>query len=177
MTSMRELIDGICRTVAEADAAMESGAFAACGAALSDAEAALREQIQQDTKPAILKLQRLLMDGKPLSRDDRELLRLWIISDAEWYLKHENDFEAWRKDLQRISRELEALRGAALTPQSASHARALLHEAVRLAADIGHFLEYRERVHLFDDSTKELDADERKILLQVLQQKRTSALS
>ena len=176
MDNLRELSEQIASAVANADQAMESGAFNKCGAILSDAENALREEIQRQTMAEMQQVRRKLQRGEPLAPKEKGLLRLWIVGDAEWYVKKEHDFKDWRQELKRIAQEVSAKREAALTPATAASLRALLHDAARVTADICHYLEYRERMAMFEDSTKEIDSEERRVLLEIIDTKSASEL-
>lgn len=131
----------------------------------------MREQIQKDTAAQVRKIMQALKSRKPLSADDKDILRLWIVGDAEDYVKMENNFEDWKTELRRAVGEAVSLAEKDLPATGVSRLRGLLQDATGVVNNIFNFAEQRERVGKFLDSTAEIDDEEREILYRLLEQK------
>jgi hypothetical protein len=136
---------------------------------LNDFEAACRE-VQQDlwADQAQAAIQRL-RDGDPLGDADREVIRAFLVSDAEYYLKLENDFDNWIAELHRLLGDI-ASRIGNLNRDSVAELRGVLKDAIRLVPDIRNYLEERERVNRCKAAMEDLDSDSRKLLARILEQ-------
>jgi len=62
-------------------------------------------------------------------------------------------------------------RNSPVTTPTAFRLRALLRDGIRVAWDIQHYLEHKERVEKFAEATHILDEDERATLVDILQHK------
>ena len=117
---------------------------------------------------------RRLEKGEPLNETDQELIRTFLVSDAQAYLKHENNFNDWVRELERLIESLEK-RAHTVDRQSVADLRGLLKDAIRLVPDIRNYLDEQRRVEKFEQSLQTLDKDARKMLLRLLKdQLRTS---
>lgn len=141
---------------------------------LDGMEVQLREKMQaltrQDLEAVINKLQK----RESLSLQDMELIKLWIVGDAEHYIKMENNFNDWMTEIQRLMEELARQESAACDLKWCAMTRALLLDAIRVMGDVFFFLQQKERVGNFADSTAELDDSEREILINILSGKAAS---
>lgn len=152
-----------------------SGAYAKLASLLSNAEAESREALQAITKDDMQRIIVKLQGTETISPHDHQLIRAWLVGDAETYTKVENNLGDWLTELQRLVDEIGTMANSRLTLETALHLRALLRDAMRTAWDVHHYLEHTERVARFDDSTRELDTEARKTLQDILQRKMRSA--
>lgn len=157
-----------------AEQAGTAGSYAKVADALSTFETQIREHIQETTKAEIQALTERLRTGAALTSEELALLRLWVVGDAEHYIKFENNFGDWLSELKRVVGEIGRLPEASDSVQNAFQLRALLRDGIRVAWDIYHYLEHKERIDAFDGATHELDQDERKTLVSILQHKLSS---
>jgi hypothetical protein len=67
----------------------------ALSSALSRLSDELGEQIQAATAAQVTPLISLLKADGPIEAKELGLIRLWLVGDAEYYVKTENDFPAW----------------------------------------------------------------------------------
>jgi len=111
---------------------------------------------------------RRLEKGDPLNEADYELIRTFLVSDADSYLKHENNYQDWVGELERLIADLDR-RVEMVDRQSIADLRGVLKDAIRLVPDIRNYLDEQRRVERFEQSLKSLDADARKMLLRLLQ--------
>ena len=85
--------------------AMSSEAFQRSAATLSRARVGVRESLQAITSPEILTVLDRLRAGATPSQDDLDAVWLWIVGDAESYVRQENISPGQRIDcLARITK-------------------------------------------------------------------------
>ena len=136
-------------------------------------EAMIRE-LQQDmwsneAKATIKRLEK----NQPLTEADRDVIRTFIVSDAEHYLAQENDFHNWLRELHRLLDEL-ARRAHVVDRGSIGDLRGVMKDAVRLIPDIRNYLEEQRRVDRFDLAQTDLDTQSRTMLARILKEQLTS---
>ena len=136
-----------------------------------DLGAYLREQIQQMTRADITKVIDKLKNGLTITPQDKEQIKLWIVGDADYYVKMENNFQDWKNELERLMGAINKCEGATEDVKTALKLRALLRDGARVLSNIFYFVEQRQRVAAFNDSSDEIDAQERAILIRILEQK------
>lgn len=159
----------------DADKAGDPGSYARLATILSELEAQSREYVQEATKSEINRVIKKLGSTQPLTGEEHELIKTWLVGDAEYYTKLENNFGDWLSELKRLTDEIEKTGGATSDFKTALHLQALLKDAIRTTWDIYHYLEHKERIDNFTESTQELDSEERNILIDILKQKLGSA--
>ena len=116
---------------------------------------------------------RQLEAGQPLSEDNREAIRAFLISDAQSYLEAENNFAEWITELRRLMKEI--ARTARLADRSGVAAlRGVLKDAIRLVPDIRNYLDERRRVELCNQGLENLDQQSRTTLARLLRDQLTS---
>lgn len=165
---LSETIHGLKDAAANALSNQSTDDFEAFERYLSEVEAYARE-IQQslwanEARATIRRLEK----GEPLNNSDHELLRTFLVSDAQAYLKNENNFQDWVRELERLIDNL-GTRVNTVDRQSIADLRGVLRDAIRLVPDIRNYLDEQRRVERFEQSLKSLDADSRKMLLRLLQ--------
>jgi hypothetical protein len=112
-----------------------------------------------------------LKNKQALSARDVEVMKLWIVGDSEYYLKMENSYNDWLMEIQRLMTDLSRLDIDTSDINACASARALLLDAIRVMGDVGFYLQQKERMASFSESTKEIDDAEREILINILQGK------
>ncbi len=153
----------------------EAGAYAALADKLSLLQVAAREHFQATGGKQMASLIRKLEKNEPLTSDDRNMIRSWMVGDAEAYLHYENNFADWMQELGRLTEEISQLGRATLSTQETLQLQALCRDAVRTAWDIYHYLEHKERVDRFQEIEALKDADDRRTLINLLKRKMDSA--
>ncbi len=135
-----------------------------------------REAYQNKLKGAYRPLVKKLESGQSLTADERKLLELFIVGEAKYYLKHENDFENWQRELQRLSAEMAALQANGLQHvDDVMHLHALCRDAKRLVPDIAFYLREKERIERFKASTSgEITAEAGQLLAEMIKAMMTS---
>jgi hypothetical protein len=141
---------------------------------LSEVDGFVREVQQSQWANEAKATIRRLEKGEPLADPDRQLLRTFLISDAQRYLEHENNYNDWLCELQRITDEL-GRRVNTIDRDSICHLRGILKDAVRLVPDIRNYLDEKRRVEKFEQALQSLDKASRDMLVRLLREQLRSA--
>ena len=167
------LLDRITATPS-VDANRDEGGLTVLSGALARLNHELREQIQATTAAQVTPLiSRLEADG-PIGPKDLELIRLWVVGDAEYYVKTENDLSAWVAELDRLLGVLRQLRSEVATPTTMARMEATVSDALRVANDIIFYRQQEERVRSFENATHQLNRDDKQTLARLLARKLSS---
>ena len=169
-----ESLSGVYQIIAAAAASPSADKFSEAGMALVKTRNAIREELQEVTAAAMKPIIAKLHKNQPLSGEEKDLIRLWIVGDAAGFTKKESDFREWREEFNRLG---ETIRKVDQMPTSLPEMLDLhgnLEEAVRMAGDIQFFLEEKERVARFEQAIQNLSASEAELLASILQEKLTS---
>ena len=141
---------------------------------LNELDAAAREVQQAMWSGEAQQTLRRLERGEPLTPADQDVIKAFLISDAEHYLAQENNFQDWTAELQRIAGEL-ARRASMLNRESIGSLRGLLKDAVRLVPDIRNYFDERTRVSKFKSAMGSLDKASCQMLAKLLREQLSSA--
>lgn len=111
-----------------------------------------------------------LESGVPLAAAEQDMLQLFMVGDAKYYLKYENDVENWKTEIKRLVEEMKRLQAAGLKEfDSLMHLRALCHEATRLVSDLVYYYQEKERARKFDEAVRgAIDRDTRRTLANMI---------
>jgi hypothetical protein len=153
------------------DVNTDEGRLNALSSALARLSDELREQIQAATAAQVTPLISLLKADGPIEAKELELIRLWLVGDAEYYVKTESDFPAWLAELDRLLGVLRQLRSEAVTPPTMARMEATIQDARRVAGDIAFFQAQQERVRSFQTATSQLNREDKQTLAELLERK------
>jgi hypothetical protein len=156
------------------DPKTDEGRLNALSAALASLDDELREQIQVATAAQVTRLIDILQADGPVGPADFELIRLWLVGDAEYYVKMENDFPAWVSELDRLIGVLRDLRTEAMTTSTLGRMEATIRDALRVSSDIVFYRQQEERLRSFQNATKSLTREDKQTLAGILAQKLSS---
>lgn len=149
-------------------------AYSKLSSIIGELEEYLREYQQGLSGDDIKKIIRKLKSGEVITPTDLDLIRLWLVGDADYYVQHENNFKDWSHELARL---IDQTRQADVdTPDvtTVARLRSVFRDANRVIADMMYFVQQKDRVNKFNESTQDLDAEERGILIRLLEQKMKS---
>lgn len=136
---------------------------------LNEVDAFVREAQQSawanEAKATIRRLEK----GEPLGNPDLDLIRAFLISDAEGYLKQENNYADWQRELTRLMTELSKCANM-VTRESIADMRGILKDAVRLVPDLRNYLDEKRRVEKFEQALESLDKSSREMLCKLLRE-------
>lgn len=141
---------------------------------LSETKDAAREEAQNITSVKIKDTVQKLKRREPLSSEDIHYLRLWIIGDAESYTGMEESFQEWLAEFKRLEGILEECETKKLTLDDLFRVHGILEDALRIAADIGNYLEKKERIVKFETAIGDEKNLDREILVNILETKMKS---
>jgi len=142
--------------------------FSRVGLELAQLKGKVREELQAATALDLTRIIQKLEDREILSPQEREVVSLWIVGDAEGYTKMENDFRDWQEEFRRLSGVLEGYEGQELSPPSLVELQGVLEDAVRVTADIANFLEKKERIERFHQDINNFTPEDAKFLVSML---------
>ena len=168
------LLQGISQSMTSVAGSGASDDFSRVGSELVQLKGKVREELQAATTENITTILQKLENGELLSPEERELVGLWVVGDAEGYTKMEDDFGEWQEEFRRLSRVLETYEGQESSPQTLVEVHGVLEDAVRVTADISHFLQKKERVERFHSAINNLTPDDAKFLVSILKSMLTS---
>ncbi len=140
---------------------------------LSEVEAFVRETQQSMWATEAKATIKALEKGQPLSEIDKDVIRTFLVSDAERYLEHENNYGDWKRELTRLMNEL-VKRANMVDRDSIGDMRGILKDAIRLVPDIRNYADERERVKKFGQAVDAVDDASRAILVRLLKEQLTS---
>ncbi len=147
------------------------GVLDALSHSLTNLDHSLREKMQEETRADMERIIRVLERGGGLSPQQDELIRAWMVGDAEAYVKVENNFDDWTTELNRLLDVITAARGKPLSPAQMTELQASVRDAMRTAADIHYYQEQRVRVRRFRDATAGGSQVDKKFLARMLRSK------
>jgi len=156
------------------DLKTDEGRLNPLSAALARLDNELREQIQAATAAQVARLIDTLQADGPVGPADLDLVRLWLVGDAEYYVKMENDLPAWVTELDRLVGVLRELRAEAMTLSTMSRMEATIRDALRVSSDIVFYRQQEERIRSFQNATKSLTREDKQTLARILAQKLSS---
>jgi hypothetical protein len=148
--------------------------FSEAGMELVQARDQINAEVKEHTAKAMKYVIQKLERNQTLSAEEKDLIRLWIVGDAEALTKKENDFQEWLEEFRRLG---EAIANMDRMPDSLSEMLDLegsLVEAARLAGDLKFFLEEKERVTRFLQAIQNLSMSEAKMMADILKEKLSS---
>jgi len=140
---------------------------------VSEVDAYVREVQQSMWADQAKQAIKALEKGDALTEDHKDVIRTFLVSDAERYLEHENNFDDWTQELRRLMDEL-TRRCNTVDRHSIGDLRGILKDAVRLVPDIRNFLEEHHRVDKFEKALNSLDQQSTSMLIQLMKEQLSS---
>ncbi|MHB8067568.1 MAG: hypothetical protein ACYDIC_06670 [Desulfobaccales bacterium] len=162
-----ELPQGISR-VMEISAQSSADDLVRVGATLATAKNQVREIIQDLTGPQMEAIIKKLGKGDPLTQEEKDYVRSWIIGDAESYTRVENHLQVWLQEFRSLQDAVKGYEGREVTVQDLLNLHAIVEDAVRVAANIEAFLEKKERIVHFEKTIQSLDKEDAPFIIDIL---------
>lgn len=165
-------INEITTMVADSVAAEASAGYEALDTSLRRLEAQVREVFQARLGDHFWPIVEKLENGIPLAAAEQDMLQLFVVGDAKYYVKYESDLEAWQHDLDRRVEEMKRLQAGGLAElDSLMQLRVLCHEALRILPNLAFYYREKERVHKFDEAIRgAIDRDTRRSLANLIKE-------
>src|SRR5216684_4327571 len=95
-----------------------------------------------------------LRAGDALSPEEMAKVRQLMVGDADYYLKYDEEFDRCKNELAKIVAEIERLKQGELGVDALMHLSVLCAEADSLLVLASHYLDARDRVRRFEESTR-----------------------
>jgi hypothetical protein len=118
------------QTMKKALSTMSDEAFQQAGSALSESRKQIRETLQSETSDDIKNIIHKLSSDQPLSASEMNLVRLWIIGDAESYTMMENSLQEWIVEYERLEKTLTEYAGKTCTAEDFFKLYGILEDAI-----------------------------------------------
>jgi hypothetical protein len=112
-----------------------------------------------------------LKEYEDLSDEDMTKLKLWIIGDAEYYIKKEHNIEGWDSNLKRLIKQTNESWADHPDAERLLKLKSLAREALSAVADVAYYIKQKESVEKFNAAIKEIGESERVVLVSLLEQK------
>lgn len=110
-----------------------------------------------------------LENGDALTPTELDNLKLFMVGDANYYLKYDDDFDRSKTELKRILDEIRELQPGNLNVDEKMHLGVLCGEASSVAKTAAFYFEQKERVRKFDEATRGgIDRESGKVLANIL---------
>jgi hypothetical protein len=167
-------IPAISKTMTNARNNPSNDSFQQVGNTLNNNKNTIREGIQDVTSSEINNIILKLQDEKQLVAEELELIKLWIIGDAESYIKRENNFQDWMEEFKRLETVLIQFENKYCSIDDLFELHGVLEDAIRISYDIANYLEKKERMEKFLprlSDTRALSDEDKDILIRVLKGK------
>jgi len=135
-------------------------------------EAQAREAFQAKLGDHFWPVVEKLENGAPLAAAEQDMLQLFMVGDAKYYVKYENDVENWKNEVKRLVEEMRRLQASGLTEvDSLMHLRALCREAMRILPDLAFYFGEKERARKFEEAIRgAIDRDTRRLLANLIKE-------
>jgi len=137
---------------------------------LKDKEIIVQNEILESTKIDVKKVIAKLKESDVLTKDDLKLIKIWLVGDAEGYLKMENNFNDWKEEYKRLITVFKKYEGKNISPKMLAELSGLIEDASRVSYSIVNYLNKKERVFNFESALKELPQS-KDLLINILENK------
>jgi hypothetical protein len=119
----------------------------------------------EDCKAIVKKLEL----GDPLTPAEVETVKQFVVGDADYYLKFNDNFDRSKAELKRVLDEIRELMSKPMDLDDIMHLGVLCKEASSAAKPTAFYMEQKERVRRFEDATRGgINIESAKILAGIL---------
>jgi len=147
---------------------MSNDAFQQVGSVLNNNKNEIREVIQKETSTEIKNIIDHLKNKRAISTEELELIKLWIVGDAESYIKMENNFQDWLQEFKRLKMVLKEYDNKECSLNDLFELRGILKDAIRISYDIANFLDNKERIAKFEKAASDISNIDVNVLIGIL---------
>ena len=163
-----EYLNGISRAMKQAQADNTSESYGYVANELVKSKNGIRQAIEQATADAIATIIGKLENNQPLTDAEKQTVKLWVVGDADGYLKMENSFQDWLKEYRRLLDVIAAWEGKTGSVQELVEVHGVIEDAIKVADAVAHYLEDRERVARCENALSNLNAGDNKFIAGML---------
>ena len=163
-----EYLKGVSQAMKQAQADNTSESYNYVATALVKSKNGIRKAIEQATAGAVAAIIGKLENNQPLTEAEKQTVKLWVVGDAEGYLKMENSFQDWLQEYRRLLDVIADWEGRTGAVQELVEIHGVLEDAIKVADAMAHYLEDRERVTRCEAALNNLDAEDNKFIAGML---------
>jgi hypothetical protein len=163
-----EYLKGISRAMQQAQADNTSESFGYVATALVKSKNEIRQAIELATAEVVAAIIGKLENNQPLNEAEKQTVKLWVVGDAEGYVKMENNFQDWLAEYRRLLDTIADWEGKTGSVQELVEVHGVLEDAIKVADAVAHYLEDRERVARFENAINSLNAEDNKFIAGML---------
>ncbi len=163
-----EYLKGVSQAMKQAQADNTSESYGYVATELVKSKNGIRQAIEQATAEAVAAIIGKLENNQPLNEAEKQTVKLWVVGDAEGYVKMENNFQDWLEEYRRLLDIIAAWEGKTGSVQELVEVHGVLEDAIKVADAVAHFLEDRERVARCETALSNLNAEDNKFIAGML---------
>jgi DNA polymerase I-like protein with 3'-5' exonuclease and polymerase domains len=163
-----EYLNGISRAMKQAQADNTSESYGYVATELVKSKDSIRQAIELATAEAVAAIIGKLENNQPLNEAEKQTVKLWVVGDAEGYMKMENNFQDWLKEYRRLLDVIADWENKTGSVQELVEVHGVLEDAIKVADAVAHWLEDRERVARCETALNNLSAEDNKFIAGLL---------
>ena len=163
-----EYLKGMSQAMKQAQADNTSESYGYVATALVKSKNEIMQAIEQATAGDIAAIIGKLENNQPLNDVEKQTVKLWVVGDAEGYVKMENNFQDWLQEYRRLMDEIATGEGQTGSIQELVDMHGILEDAIKVADAVAHYLEDRERVVRCENALNNLNAEDNKFIAGML---------
>ena len=169
-----EYLKGMSQAMKQAQADNTSESYGYIATELVKSKNDIRKAIEQVTAGEVAAIIGKLENNQPLNQAEKEMVKLWVVGDAEGYVKMENNFQDWLQEYRRLMDKIADWEGKTGSIRELVEVHGVIEDAVKVADDVAHYLEDRERVARCEAALSNLNAEDNKFIAGLLKSLLTS---
>jgi hypothetical protein len=170
-----EYLEGVSRAMKQAQADNTSESYGYAATALVKSKNGVRQAIELATAEAVAAIIAKLEKNQPLDEAEKRTVKLWVVGDAEGYVKMENNFQDWLEEYRRLMDIIADWEGKTGSVQELVEVQGVLEDAIKVADAVAHFLEDRERVARCETALRNMNAEDNRFIADMLKSMLASA--
>jgi hypothetical protein len=163
-----EYLKGVSQAMKQAQADNSSESYGYVATQLVQSKNEIRQAIELATTEAVAAIIGKLENNQPLNEAEKQTVKLWIVGDAEGYVKMENNFQEWLAEYRRLLDIIADWEGKTGSVQELVEVHGMLEDAIKVADDVAHYLEDQERVARCEAALSNLNAEDNKFMAGML---------
>ena len=163
-----EYLKGMSQAMKQAQADNTSESYGYVATELVKSKQGVRQAIEQTTAPEVAAIIGKLENNQPLNQTEKAMVKLWVVGDAEGYVKMENNFQDWLQEYRRLLDVIADWEGKTGSVQELVEVHGVLEDAIKVADAMAHYLEDRERVARCETALSNLNAEDNKFIAGML---------
>jgi hypothetical protein len=163
-----DFLQGMTKAMQQAAADNCADTYANVATDLVKSKDAIRQAIERATAEAIAAIIPKLENNQPLNSAEKETVKLWVVGDAEGYVKMENNFQDWLKEYRRLMDVIADWENKVASVEELVEIHGALEDAIKVADAMAHFLDDRERVARFENAINNLQAEDNRFIANLL---------